>query len=142
VVVDKGDLTVEEFVQVFPEVHHGVKVSLLCKAGISADDLKSGKVSPFYTNAPPRVPTMALNMLKNPNLSANLKAKFEKEVAEAEAYNKAREARLKTKLYDAYVAQFGAPVAPDRNFLLLTGDFAADDCDFAEVPLIKYVFKH
>eukprot|EP01107_Rhizomastix_libera_P017953 TRINITY_DN888_c0_g1_i4.p1 TRINITY_DN888_c0_g1~~TRINITY_DN888_c0_g1_i4.p1 ORF type:complete len:818 (-),score=277.81 TRINITY_DN888_c0_g1_i4:3485-5938(-) len=41
VVINKGDMTVAEFIKMFPEWHHGVEVKMLMKSGASSGDSQS-----------------------------------------------------------------------------------------------------
>lgn len=141
VVIDRGDLTVREFVDAFPDAHHGVKVTLLFKAGISQADIDAGGVRPFYSSAGRRNATMAENMLKRDNLSDAMRARFQAQVDAAAKHNAELEERLNTRLVDLYTEQHGDLPTKERNYLLLAGDFQTADGEQAEVPLIKYVFK-
>jgi ubiquitin-activating enzyme E1 len=142
VTVDKGDLTGEEFAALFPSLHFGVRVKALFKAGVTEADIQSGKVSTLFDSARPRPTTNEENMLKRPNLSDNMRAQIQKTLDSIRASNANLEAKRKRKISELYVEQFGPLPTPQRNYLLLTGIFEADDCDSAEVPLIKFVFKH
>jgi len=51
VVIDKGDLTIEEFVKIFPEIHYGITVVSLFKTDVTAEEAKHG-VQPLYVNSP------------------------------------------------------------------------------------------
>jgi len=51
IVVNRGDLTVEEFIETFPKIHHGCNVTFLCKYGITQEDIDKG-VSPMYLKFP------------------------------------------------------------------------------------------
>jgi len=52
------------------------------------------------------------------------------------------EARLKRKVSDLYVECYGKLPTLDRSYLLLHGDFKTADGEAAEIPVIKYYFKH
>mmetsp|Transcript_11472 Transcript_11472/g.12589 ORF Transcript_11472/g.12589 Transcript_11472/m.12589 type:complete len:1077 (+) Transcript_11472:2-3232(+) len=52
IVVDKGDLTVEEFVKAIPEIHHGVKVDSINKMNLSEAEIKAGKGRALYLSFP------------------------------------------------------------------------------------------
>jgi len=142
VVIDKGNLSVEEFVAMFPQIHHNVQLSLLYKAGITQDDIATKKAAPLYAGGKRPLPALALQMLKKVDLSANHRAKFQQQVDDAEKYNAEVEQKLKMKLIDLYVSLHGPLITASRNYVLLHGAFKADGCDEAEVPLIKYIFKH
>lgn len=141
VTIDEGDLTAAEFAEKFPSLHHGVNVTLLYKAGITKKDIEAG-VAPLYTNSGPRRNAMAEQMLKRDNLGEATRARFQQMVDADNEYNKKRESRLQTKLSELYIEQHGPLPTAERNYILLEGDFVADDCDVARVPIIKYIFKH
>jgi len=64
-----------------------LQVSLLYKAGITSKDVESKKAAPLYAGSAKRSATMALQMLKRPDLAPATKARFEQQVADAEKYN-------------------------------------------------------
>lgn len=142
VVVDRGNLTVAEFVEAFPAIHHGVKVTLLFKDGITQADIADGGARPLYSASDRRSAGMAEQMLKRPNLSDAMKERFQSQVDAAAKHNADVDRRRASRLIDLYVEQFGELANEQRNFVLLTGDFEDAEGVRAEIPTIKYVFKH
>ncbi|KAH3732728.1 Ubiquitin activating enzyme [Pelomyxa schiedti] len=50
IVIDKGDITVQQLIDIIPEIHHGCVPSFLIKSGISGDEIKAGLDKPLYSS--------------------------------------------------------------------------------------------
>lgn len=150
-VVDEGDLTVEDFVNRFPDRFWGLNVELLFKYDLSQKDIDEGKGQLLYEAGEERSTASIENMLARPNLSERMKAQFEKQIADIRAYNTRRREKMSRKMKDLYVELYGPLASESRNYLLLGGAFKpklseeeeASGADYtAVVPVIKYVFKN
>jgi len=144
VVVRKGNLTVKEFVDLFPSVHFGVTIDSLFKAELSDKDKGS-----FLYGAPIRPTNFFKQQLKNKSLSDEKKAKFAADLKSAEEMNARIKEEHGTKLVDLYIKKHGPLAAESRDYILLGGIFrppsgdedttAADN--YAKIPVIQYFFK-
>jgi len=142
VVVDKGDLTIDEFVKIFPSIHHGVKINSLFKQGVTEAEVKEGKGQALYLSRNPNLGSfkMATQMLQRQDLGEQLKIKFQKQVDE---YNQwmTRYSVGSKKLSSHYIDTYGPFVSNDRNYVLLDGVFEDGEGNHAHIPTIKYIFK-
>jgi len=142
VVVDKGDVTIEEFVKEFPKIHHGVKINSLFKQGITESDVKQGKGQALFMARNPYVGScrMAKQMLERKDLSEELKAKFQKQVEDHDAWV-AKFSVGSKKLSQHYIDTYGPLVTTDRNYVILEGVFEDEEGNHARIPPITFIFK-
>jgi len=112
VIVDKGPLTLRQFLNIFPEVHFGCKILDIHKSGMSSAEATATANKPLYTEYP-----------------------FTDEV------RKFIDGNMDKPLLDVYTEIYGAPPA-NRNFLCFTGSFTTADDEPAKLPPIRYVFRH
>jgi len=112
VIVDKGPLTLRQFLNIFPEVHYGCKVLDLHKSGMTSAEATATANKPLYTEYP-----------------------F------TDAVRKFIEGNMDKPLLDVYTEIYGAPPAK-RNFLSFEGSFSTAEDEPAKVPPIRYVFRH
>jgi ubiquitin-activating enzyme E1 len=112
VVVQRGDLTVEQFCQALSEIHHGVTVSTLYKFGITQKMIDEGRGQPLYNS--------------NPYLPQSLKAK--------------QQANYKANLKQLYLDLYGPLPSKHSKFLILDGEFKDKDDEDAKIPKIVYYF--
>jgi len=112
VIIDKGDLTLRQFLDIFPEVHHGCKVVELHKSGMTGAEATAVANKPLYT-----------------------------EYAFTDAVRKFVEGNKDKPLLQVYTEIYGEPPA-NRNFLSLEGSFTTADDEPAKIPPIRYVFRH
>jgi len=110
--IRSGDLTVEEFCRALSSAHHGVRVSLLYKYGISQKEIDEGKAQTLYN--------------PNPYLPAAQKAK--------QAANSARNLR------ELYVEIHG-PIPDTQDYLMLDGSFTDADGGDCKIPKVVYYFR-
>jgi len=113
IIVRKGDLTIEQFITALSEVHHGVKLSLLFKYGISQEMIDKGLAKPLYNS--------------NPYLPKTMK---EKEAA-----------KFKRNLREVFVETYGPLPSPKTSYLILDGEVIDKDGDTVKIPRIVYYFK-
>ncbi len=73
------DITVQELLDLIPKIHFGVTPQLLFKADVSEKDIEEKRAAPLAQVMPDIVPTAALKKLQSPDLSAHLRATFEKQ---------------------------------------------------------------
>jgi len=111
VIVDRGDLTVTEFLKVFPEVHHGCKIDSLFFKTIKKNEDQDHTASPIWVSFP---------------------------VNNEQKESKIRNEKL--KLTDIYSSQFGV-FHPNRYYILLDATVRGPSGDDVSVPLIQYNFK-
>jgi len=142
VVVNKGDLTVEELTKAFPEVFHGIKIDGLWKQGITEKDVKEGKGQALFQARNPYAGAinMARMMVANKNLSAEKKAEFQNTINLFDGWAKANDVG-KRKVSERYTELYGQFVCNDRNYVLLEGSFTDPNGISARIPIIKFVFK-
>jgi len=112
VTVDKGTLTLRQFLDTFPEVHYGCKVLELHKSGMTSKEATALANKPLYTEYP-----------------------FTDAVRQFIAGN------MDKPLLQVYSEIYGEPPA-NRNFLCLEGSFTTADDEPAKVPPIRYIFRH
>jgi len=143
VVIQKGDLTVEGMLAALADAFPKTTCDSFFQRGITDKDIKEGKGRVLYRRANPFAGTynMAKMMLRNSSLNPTARAKFQEQVAQKELWDKSVEATLPRKVSDLYVEYYGALVTPERNYVLLDGNFSNDDGLQVLVPTIKYVFK-
>jgi len=141
VVVDRGDLTLEEFVKAIPEIHFGVQVHALFKQGVTENDVKEGRGQALYMKKNPYAGqfNMAKQMLQRENLSEPLRLKFQKQIEDHDAW--AKKFAGTKRLLDQYVETYGPLPTADRNYVLLEGTFEDNDMNHSRIPVIKYIFK-
>jgi len=48
VVIDMGDLTVNQLLEALPKIHHGCKATFLIKSGLTSEEIKNGMDKPIY----------------------------------------------------------------------------------------------
>jgi len=112
VIVDEGPLTLRQFLEVFPKVHHGCKILELHKGQMTNAEAAAVANKPMYTEYP-----------------------F------TDACRKFIADNMDKQLLDVYTEIHGAP-PPKRNFLCLEGSFTTADDEPAKVPPIRYIFRH
>lgn len=112
VVVDKGPLTLRQFLEVFPQVHHGCKVLELHKSGMTNTEITELANKPLYTEYPFTDAVRAF-------ISGN----------------------MDKPLLQVYSEIYGPPPA-SRNFLCFEGSFSTSDDEPAKIPPIRYIFRH
>jgi len=112
VTVDKGELTLREFLNVFPQVHYGCKVLELHKSGMTPAEATALANKPLYTEYPF---TDAVRAFINGNMDK--------------------------PLLQVYTEIYGAPPS-NRNFLCFEGSFTTAEDEPAKVPPIRYIFRH
>jgi len=112
VTVDKGSLTLRQFLDIFPEVHYGCKILDLHKSGMTSSEATALANKPLYTEYPftPAVKEFIDGNMDKP-------------------------------LLQVYTEIYGEPPA-NRNFLCLEGSFTTADDEPAKVPPIRYIFRH
>jgi len=111
VIIDKGDLTVKEFLTVFPEVHFGCTIDSLFFKTVKKTEDNESTASPVWVSFP-----------------------INQDQREAKTRNEKR------KLSELYVEQFGA-LHPTRKYILLDAAIRGPDGDDVSVPLIQFNFK-
>jgi len=111
IVVDKGDLTVKEFLTIFPEIHFGCKIDGLFFKTVKKNEDNESTASPVWVSFP-------INQEQR-----DTKTKNEKK-----------------KLSELYVEQFGA-LHPNRKYILLDALVRGPDGDDVVVPVIQFNFK-
>jgi len=112
VIVDVGALTLRQFLEKFPQIHHGCKVLELHKANMSGTEAAATANKPLYS-----------------------------EYAFTDAQRKFIADNMDKQLLDAYSEIYGAPPA-NRNFLCLEGSFTTAEDEPAKIPPIRYIFRH
>jgi len=112
VTVDKGDLTLRQFLEIFPQVHFGCKVLELHKSGMTNKEATELANKPLYTEYPF---TDAVRQFINGNMDKSL--------------------------LQVYSEIYGPPPA-SRNFLCFEGSFTNADDEPAKIPPIRYIFRH
>jgi len=122
IVVRKGNLTIPEFVALFPKLHFGVIVKSLWKFGLTEADIKLGKGKIIFGHTP-RSTKMTKTQLARKNLSDKLKNKLMADLKEMEDFNAKISSQLEKKLVDVYVEEYGPLISGDRNYVLLSGEF-------------------
>ena len=139
-VINKGNLTCEEFGNIFPKLFNGIK----CKIIFKKDAKQGGLICDFERK--PRNTKMQDTMLKRDNLSDNLRDKFQKQKDDILLQNKQIDVIRQQKVIDRYLKLYcedrnGKLVSDKRNYILLDGDFEYSDGTSAELPVIRYFFK-
>jgi len=142
VVIDKGDLTIDEFVKIFPECFHGVQVTSLFKQGLTEIEIKNGQGQALYLANNPFAGQigMAKTQLAKATVSESHRAKFQKIVDD---YNDwvSKNSNGSKKLSQHYQDLYGPFITKQRNYLLLDGNFEDAEGNHARIPVIKYIFK-
>jgi ubiquitin-activating enzyme E1 len=139
IVVDHGNLTIKEFVELFPKLFFGVAVDLLHKTG----KMEKGQLL-YSSSAVRRNTRMQDTILARTTLTQNMRQRFEAELVAINAYNDSVssliDARAKA-LVAYYVELYGELVSKERSYVLLTGSFTDPDGNIAIMPRIKFIFK-
>jgi len=135
--VDKGNLTVQELVDLFPTWFWGVKVKLLFKAGA----LEEGKLL-YNGSIGLRSTAMNEKLLARPGVSEAQKKQLSEQIRQTEEYNANIKKGRDAKVIDRYIELYGALVSDQRKYVVLNGDFEDPNGDVAVLPNIKFVFKH
>jgi len=136
-VVDCGNLTVQEFVDKFPQLFWSVTVELLHKAG----KIEKGHLI-FNGSEIERGTKNLKQTLARPNMSENTKQELQNQINQAEQWNANLKKGRESKLIDRYIELYGPLISETRNYVILGGSFRDANDNFADLPLIKYVFKH
>ena len=110
IVINVGNITVQQFLDVLPVSHHGVHCNFLIKYNISSEEVKAGKDKPIYTSYT-HIKSLAALIDDNKTLP----------------------------LRDVYEELYG-PVSDGRKFLMLDGSFETSTGDVAKIPPIKVIF--
>jgi len=135
-VIDRGNLTVQELVDIFPTLFWGVKPKLFFKAG----NIEQGKL--LYNGSQALRNTDALEKrVTAPNTSEALKKTLTDQIKQAKEYNANVKKGRDAKVADRYVELYGPLVSDKRAYLILDGDFEDSNGDVAVLPVIKYIFK-
>jgi len=135
-IVDQGDLTVQELVNVFPNLFWGVKVKLLFKAG----PLEEGKL--LYNGSQGlRSTAMDEKLLARPNVGEAQKKTLTEQIRQAQEYNANVQKGRTAKVIDRYIELYGPLVSEKRVYVVLSGDFKDVNGFVAVLPQIKFVFK-
>jgi len=136
-VVDQGDLTVQEFVDLFPKLFWSVQIELLHKAG----KMEKGRL--IYNGSETiRSTKTQQQQLQRPNISETLKQDLQNQINQTEQWNANVKKGRDSKLIDRYIELYGPLISNKRNYVLITGSFRDKNDNVAESPVIKYVFKH
>jgi len=112
VIVDKGELTLRQFLDTFPKVHYGCKIVEIHKSGMTSAEATALANKPLYIEYPF---TDAVRDFINGNMDK--------------------------PLLQVYTEIYGAPPA-NRNFLCFEGSFSTAEDEPAKVPPIRYIFRH
>jgi len=140
IVIDEGNLTVQEFVDLFPKILNGVEVELLYTLG----NMEKG-VALYNGSQITRSTKQVEANLAKPGLSDRLKTMYESELKSKREWNENLTKGRNSKLIDRYLELYttdGKLVSDKRNYVLLSGSFFDADGNPAIIPRIKYVFKH
>jgi ubiquitin-activating enzyme E1 len=116
-----GETTMRELLEQIPRAHYGVTPIQLFKDGLTEKDIEGGRGQPLCIIMDDVVPRMALQMLNRPGISDNMKAQFQKQVDDANAFNAAKRAKLERKVLPLYKEIYGPLVDPTVNFVVLDG---------------------
>jgi len=111
VIVDRGDLTVKEFLTVFPEVHFGCKIDGLFFKTIKKTEDNENTAAPIWVSFP-----------------------INQEQRDSKTKNEKR------KLTEIYTELFG-PLHTNRRYILLDALVRGPEGDDVSVPLIQFNFK-
>jgi len=111
VMVSRGDLTVKQFVDVFPDVHFGCTIDSLFFKTIKRNEDNEATASPIWVSFP---------------------------VTQDQRESKARNEKL--KISEIYIEQFG-PFPPNRKYILLDVSARGSDGDDVLLPLVQFNFK-
>jgi len=112
VTIDKGPLTLRQFLDTFPEAHFGCKVVELHKSGMTSSEAAALANKPLYT-----------------------------EFIFSDSVRKFVDGNMDKPLLQVYTEIYGEPPA-SRNFLCFEGSFTTAEDEPAKVPPIRYVFRH
>jgi ubiquitin-activating enzyme E1 len=112
VTVRVGDLTVQQFCEALTAAHHGVRVNLLFKEGISQKDIDEEKAQALYNS--------------NAHLPKLIKDK--------------QKLNFERNLRELYCEVYGE-IAASQNYVVLTGDFVDKDRNSCVIPRIAYYFR-
>jgi len=135
--VDRGNLTVQELVDIFPTLFWGITPTLLFKAGA----MEEGKL--LYNGSQSlRNTAMDEKLLARPGASEEQKKKLTEQIRQAKEYNANIKKGRDSKVVDRFIQLYGPLVSEKRPYLILNGDFEDQDGNVAVLPLIKFVFKH
>jgi len=111
VIVNRGDLTVKEFVDCFPDVHFGCTIDSLFFKTIKKNEDNESTAAPIWVSFP---------------------------VTQEQRESKARNEKI--KLSELYIEQFGQPPL-NRKYILLDVSARGPDGDDALLPLCQFNFK-
>lgn len=136
-VVDCGNLTVQEFVDRFPQLFWSIEVELLHKAG----KLEHGRLL-FDGKEIERGTKMEKQQLARSNISDAKKQELQDLINQIEQRNANLRKGRDSKLIDRYIELYGPLVPKTRNYVILQGGFRDVNGNAADIPIIKYVFKH
>jgi len=148
IVIKKGNLTINEFVALFPKLYFGVHIISLFKFGFTDADIKAGKGKLIFGHTK-RATKHIQNQLARKNLSENLRNRFTAELKQAEDFNLKINEQLGRKLVDVYVEEYGPLISSDRSYVLLSGVFRPAEgqedpvanTTYAKIPVIQFFFK-
>jgi len=110
VIINKGPLTLRQFLEIFPKEHFGCKVQDLHKQDITCAEATATANKPLYTE-----------FVINENI------------------RKFIDGNMDRPLLDVYTEIYGAPPA-GRKFLCFEGSFTTEDDEPAKLPPIRYYF--
>jgi hypothetical protein len=132
-VVNEGDISIDEFVARFPKLFWGVKPTMLCGRAV-----KEGKM--LYTN------TLLSTKMEEANLARDGITDKQRKMYE-DALERKRKANEKISegwdrpMSVRYQEQYGELVPAKRNYVVLVGSFEDAEGNAAELPPIKFIFK-
>ncbi|ETO05877.1 ubiquitin-activating enzyme E1 [Reticulomyxa filosa] len=125
--IDRGNLTVQELVDIFPTLFWGVKVRLLFKYGT----MKEGKL--LYNGSQVLQSTAQLEkMLENDAkasetgkkpMSESQKKALQQQIDQKRKYNENIKNGRDAKVIDRYSELYGALISDKRHYVILDGDY-------------------
>jgi ubiquitin-activating enzyme E1 len=139
IVIKQKGMTVHEFVEAFPKIHHGVRVNILAAASGSTGGMIYG-----HEKRPIKSWEQKVKNAKSENQRKQAEATLKKNIE----FNAKIDAGYQRPLVDVYVELYGELPA-GRKYVLLGGQFLPLDKDkhsdsehptYAKVPLIQYYF--
>jgi len=142
-VVDKGNLTIQELVDIFPNLfwspslRWGVQIKLLFKAGA----LEEGKLL-YNGSIGLRSTAMNEKLLARPGVSEAQKKQLTEQIRQTETFNANIKQGRNSKVIDRYIELYGPLVSDQRKYVILNGDFEDPNGHIAVLPNIKFIFKH
>jgi len=83
-----------------------------------------------------------LEKLSSSTISETLKQQLQEQINSAKQWNANLKKGRDSKLIDRYIEIYGPLTSKSRNYVILQGSFRDPNDNVADIPLIKYVFKH